>query len=93
MLTDKELSRLQQAMDSGQEIAIEVSIAGMQIKASTTPATPAWGCDMLVRLECTRVRCTAPSILTDSQIFKSEFVHCKQIFGQSLAQDANGKQA
>lgn len=51
MLTDKELSRLQQAMDSGQEIAIEVSIAGMQIKASTTPATPVWGCDMLVRLE------------------------------------------
>ena len=54
LLTDKELSRLQQAMDSGQEIAIEVSIAGMQIKASTTPATPVWGCDMLVRLECTR---------------------------------------
>ena len=54
LLTDKELIRLQQAMDSGQEIAIEVSIAGMQIKASTTPATPVWGCDMLVRLECTR---------------------------------------
>lgn len=41
-------------MDSGQEIAIEVSIAGMQIKASTTTAEPVWGCDMLVRLECTR---------------------------------------
>lgn len=53
-MTDKEMTRLRDAMNSGQEITIEVSIAGMQIRASTTPATPAWGCDMLVRLEVTR---------------------------------------
>ena len=51
LFTAKDLAQLRAALASGQEIRLVRTLGPVTVIASTCPATPMWGCDMLVRLE------------------------------------------
>lgn len=51
LLSGNDLEQLRQAAASGQEISITRTLRGLTMTASICKASPAWGCDMLIRLE------------------------------------------
>lgn len=51
LFTAKDLAQLRTALASGQEIRLVRTLGPVTVIASTCPATPVWGCDMLVRLQ------------------------------------------
>lgn len=54
LLVEKDLEQLRQSLETGKEIYLTRVLWGLTIKASTCKASPAWGCDMLIRLEQSR---------------------------------------
>lgn len=54
LLTSKDLDQLRQALAAGREIFLARSLRGLTVTASTCKGSPAWGCDMLIRLEQSR---------------------------------------
>ena len=54
LLTEKDLDQLQQALAAGREISLTWSLRGLTMTASVCKASPAWGCDMLIRMEQSR---------------------------------------
>lgn len=54
LFTSKDLDQLGQALAAGREISVTRSLRGLTVTASTCRGAPAWGCDMLIRLEQTR---------------------------------------
>lgn len=54
LLTSKDLDQLRQALAAGREISLTRSLRGLTMTASTCKGSPAWGCDMLIRLEQSR---------------------------------------
>lgn len=54
LLSGNDLEQLRQAAASGQEISITRTLRGLTMTASICKASPAWGCDMLIRLEQSR---------------------------------------
>lgn len=54
LLTSKDLDQLRQALAAGREISLTRSLRGLTVTASTCRGAPAWGCDMLIRLERSR---------------------------------------
>ena len=51
LFTKNDLAQLRTALASGQEIRLVRTLGPVTVIASTCPATPVWGCDMLVRLQ------------------------------------------
>lgn len=51
VVTEKDLSWVENAMKSCEEIKIEREMQGVYVAVSTTPATPVWECSMLVRVQ------------------------------------------
>ena len=51
LFTEKDLEKLRQALAAGQEISLTRTLRSLTMRASTCRASPAWGCDMLIRLE------------------------------------------
>ena len=51
LLSKNDLRALRNALGGGQELVLERSMGGYKVRASTGPASPVWGVDMLVRLE------------------------------------------
>lgn len=51
LFTTNDLAQLRTALASGQEIRLVRTLGPVTMIASTCPATPVWGCDMLVRLQ------------------------------------------
>lgn len=51
LLSPKDLTQLQQAVESRQELRLHRTLGDLSVIARTTSATPPWGCAMLVRLE------------------------------------------
>ena len=51
LFTSKDLDQLRQALAAGREISLTRSLRGLTMTASVCKASPAWGCDMLARLE------------------------------------------
>ena len=54
LFTSEDLDQLRQALAAGREISVTWSLRGLTVTASTCRGSPAWGCDMLIRLEQTR---------------------------------------
>lgn len=54
LFTSKDLDQLRQALAAGREISVTRSLGELTMTASTCRGSPAWGCDMLIRLEQTR---------------------------------------
>lgn len=54
LLSENDLDQLRQALAAGREISVTRSLGKLTVTASTSRATPAWGCDMLIRLERSR---------------------------------------
>lgn len=54
LLTSKDLDQLREALAAGREISLTRSLRGLTMTASTCKGSPAWGCDMLIRLEQSR---------------------------------------
>ena len=54
LFTSKDLDQLRQALAAGREISVTRSLRGLTVTASICSGSPAWGCDMLIRLEQTR---------------------------------------
>ena len=54
LFTEKDLDQLRQALAAGWEISLTRSLRGLTMTASTCRGSPAWGCDMLIRLEQSR---------------------------------------
>lgn len=51
LLSKNDLRALRNALGGGQELVLERSMGDYKVRASTGPASPARGVDMLVRLE------------------------------------------
>ena len=51
LFTENDLAQLRAALASGQEIRLVRTLGPVTMIASTCPATPEWGCDMLVCLQ------------------------------------------
>ena len=54
LLTNNDLTYLQSALAAGREISLTRSLRDLTMTASTCRGAPAWGCDMLIRLEQSR---------------------------------------
>lgn len=54
LFTENDLDQLRQALAAGREISLARSLRGLTVTASTCRGAPAWGCDMLIRLERSR---------------------------------------
>ena len=54
LFTENDLDQLRQALAAGREISLARSLRGLTVTASTCKGSPAWGCDMLIRLEQSR---------------------------------------
>lgn len=54
LLSRNDLAQLQRAMEDGVEISLTRTLGNVSVIASTSHATPVWGCHMLVRLEIHR---------------------------------------
>ncbi len=54
LFTESDLDQLRQALAAGREISLTRSLRGLTVTASTSKGSPAWGCDMLIRLEQSR---------------------------------------
>lgn len=54
LFTENDLDQLRQALAAGREIFLARSLRGLTVTASTCKGSPAWGCDMLIRLEQSR---------------------------------------
>lgn len=54
LLSENDLDQLRQALAAGREISLTRSLRGLTVTASTCKGSPAWGCDMLIRLEQSR---------------------------------------
>lgn len=51
LFTEKDLAQLCTALASGQETRLVRTLGPVKMIASTCPAVPVWGCDMLVCLQ------------------------------------------
>lgn len=51
LFTENDLDQLRQALAAGREISLARSLRDLTVTASTCRGSPAWGCDMLIRLE------------------------------------------
>lgn len=51
LFTKNDLAQLRAALASGQEIRLVRTLGPVTVIASICPATPVWGCDMLVHLQ------------------------------------------
>ena len=51
LFTAKDLDQLRQALAAGREISVARSLGELTMTASTCRGSPAWGCDMLIRLK------------------------------------------
>ena len=51
LFTENDLDQLRQALAAGREISVARSLGELTMTASTCRGSPAWGCDMLIRLE------------------------------------------
>lgn len=54
LFTEHDLDQLRQALAAGREISLTRSLGELTMRVSTSRGTPAWGCDMLIRLEQSR---------------------------------------
>lgn len=54
LFTPKDLDQLRQALAAGRESSLTRSLRGLTMTASVCKASPAWGCDMLIRMEQSR---------------------------------------
>ena len=54
LLTNNDLTYLQSALAAGREISLTRSLRDLTMTASTCRGAPAWGCDMLIRMEQSR---------------------------------------
>lgn len=65
LFSAKDLARVEQAMAAKEPIPLTRTMGDVSQTVSTSPATPVWGCAMLVRLEKTKRN------LSSTQSFKS----------------------
>ena len=65
LFSAKDLDRVEKAMAEKEQISLTRTMGDVSQTVSTSPATPVWGCPMLVRLEKTKRN------LYSTQYFKS----------------------